>query len=105
YFYYADQMRRKTGIDLVVLCGSLFEKTNFKSGFCGVDEGSDRLYNIPVAKKLKMASYFAKNFVASPAYLNPSLADTAFAFFSSYLMKHNFVWLYHYIPWDEKVIN
>lgn len=104
YFWHADQLRKRMGIDLVFLGGNRYEKTNFKSGFCGVREGTGRLYDTTIANKARMAWHYGKNFLLNPGYLNTSLLDTAFAFFSSYLMRHDFVWLFNYLAWNEQVI-
>jgi hypothetical protein len=104
YFYYADKLRRQMGIHLVFFGGNRMEKTNFKSAFTGVDEGQGRLYNISAMKKLKLIGYYLRQFLTNPTYLNRSLIDTAFAFYSSYIILHDFIWLYDYIPWDEKEI-
>lgn len=37
-------------------------------------------------------------------YFNSSFLDTSLGFFSTYIQKHNYVYLWHYIPWDEKTI-
>lgn len=111
YFYYYNKLRKEMGIDLAISCGNRFEKTDFKSGFCGVynknyGEGrSWRPYDISLAKKLRFAAYFGWSMGKNPGYWNGSLVDTAKGFWSSYLQKHDFVWLYDYIPWDEGLIN
>lgn len=106
YFYYADKLRRQMGVELVYLMGNPFEKTNFKTGFTGVEETSGRIYNIPVTRKLMMLSYYLKEIFLSPSYINFSLLDSLWALYSSYWMKHDFLTLpfIHYIPWDEREI-
>lgn len=105
YFYYADQIRKQNHLDLVFLFGNPLERTSFKSGFAGVNEKSRRIYNVPVSSKLKLVSYYLGEFVSNPSYLNSSIFDTAQAYYSSYMMKHDFTWLFHYIPWKEDEIN
>ena len=105
YFYYAEKVRRQAGVDLTFFFGNSFEKTNFKTGFCGIEQESTRLYNTAMKNKLKLLAYYGKEFLLNPRYLNPSLVDTAFAYYSSYMMKHNFYWLFNYIPWDEREID
>ncbi|MEZ5934512.1 MAG: hypothetical protein R3F54_21740 [Alphaproteobacteria bacterium] len=110
YFYYYDRVKKNLGLDIAISCGNRFEKTDFKSGFCGVfnkgfGEGrSWRPYDISVAKKLKYLRYFAWRMSANPGYWNASLLDNAKGFYASYVMKHNFLWLFDYIPWEEDVI-
>lgn len=106
YFYYANQLRKQTGIKLIVLCECPYEKTDFKSGFCGIRprHGEKSVYAIPALSKAKLARYYAKQFIRNPAYINPSILDTMSAFFSYYMMPHEFLKLYDYIKWDEEQI-
>jgi hypothetical protein len=110
YFYYYDRVKKNLGLDIAISCGNRFEKTDFKSGFCGVfnkgfGEGrSWRPYDISAAKKLKYLRYFAGHMGRNPCYWNASLIDNAKGFYASYIMKHNFLWLFDYIPWEEDVI-
>lgn len=102
YFYHAHMLRRRTGIDLVfMLENQRYEKTGFKSGFCGVDEGRARIYDVSLADKARLAAFYGGQFIANPRYLNRSLLDTAGAFLSSYALKHDFVPLYDFVHWDE----
>ena len=45
-----------------------------------------------------------KNFILNPSYLNDSIIDTAKAYFDTFLKKDDFLWLYHFIDWEEKNI-
>ena len=107
YFYYANKLRKQTGIKLIVLCECPYEKTNFKSGFCGVRPNfvEKSVYSIPMISKIQLASYYAGQYLINPTYINQSLIDTLFAFFSYYMMSHEFLKLYEYIKWDENKIN
>ncbi len=111
YFYYLNQLRKRMGIDLVFYTENPLEKTDFKLGFCGVkpnfstNDSYNFLYNIGVAKKIKLASYYLRQFIRNPAYLNSSLIDSFTAYLSSYFYHHNYLYLYQYINWDEEKIN
>ncbi|WP_176244901.1 hypothetical protein [Oceanibacterium hippocampi] len=106
YFYYLQQTRQRYNVDLAFIGGNRLEKTNFKTGFCGVsNEGGWRLYGVHWTKKAQLAFYYLKEILANPRYINRSLLDTVNAFRVSYLMPHDFVWLYDYIPWDETLID
>ncbi len=105
YFYYANKLRRQIGVRLVFLMGNQFEKTDFKTAFTGVQECKGRLYNLPLGRKLRMGRFFLGQYLRNPAYLNLSLFDTVWAAYSSYGMRHDFEWLFNYIPWDEKEIH
>lgn len=105
-FYYMNQLRRRTGIELVVLCLNPMEKTDFKSGFCNVVQGEGTaFYHTTFLNKMRMVGYYLGNFLSNPAYLNRSLLDTAGAFVSSYFMPHNHLYLFDYLRWDEDQIN
>lgn len=106
YFYYAYQLRKQNNIDLLILGENHYEKTSFKSGFSGAkqeDKGS-MAYNISSMNKIKMLLYYAKTFATNTKFLNSSIIDTTTAFASFYLLPHEYLNLYDYILWDEKVI-
>ena len=54
--------------------------------------------------KTQLALYYGSQYLQNPAYFNRSLFDTVFAYFVAYLMPLQFVYLWHYIPWDEQHI-
>ncbi len=105
YFYHLARLRRQLGIDLAFLGGNPLEKTGFKTGFTGVKESGGRTYDISAAKKARIALYYGTQFLLNPGYLNRSLLDTANAYYSSYMLKHDFTWLFRYIKWDEDEID
>jgi len=106
FFYYANKLMKQNGIKLMIFCeNERLENTRFKSGFCGVYEGNNRWANIPMIQKIKLALYYAKKFIGNPSYLNGSLLDSVFAYISTYFIKHDYIFLYRYIKWDEKTIN
>lgn len=105
FFYYANKLMRQNDIGLLIWCeNEKLENTKFKTGFCGVYEGNNRWANIPVWQKIKLALYYAKQFIKNPAYLNSSLLDTLFAYLSTYLLSHDYLFLYRYIDWDEQKV-
>ena len=106
YFYYANKLRKQIGVDQVVLCENSLERTNFKTGFCGVFQPLDTqsIYGLSVKNQLKLAFYYAKQYARNRYYLNASLIDTLGAFASYYLIPHEFLNVYQFVRWDEKVI-
>jgi glutamine---fructose-6-phosphate transaminase (isomerizing) len=109
FFYsHARDLRRETGIDLVVFCaGNELERTPFKTGFAGVRENnySNRLFALGSAKKLQLAAYYAGQFLANPRYFNESLLNSIRSFHSTFVGVDDFLYLYLYEPWNEDVIN
>ena len=103
YFYYANKLRKQLGIDLIIYSENPFEKTDFKSGFCGIPPKFNikHAYNLGLLNKTKLAFYYLKQYLSNPDYLNSSLLDTMSAYASSYLIPHDYVYLYRYINWDE----
>ncbi|RCV66045.1 Glucosamine 6-phosphate synthetase [Methanophagales archaeon] len=106
YFYYMNKLAKQTGIGLIIFGENLLERTDFKSGFCGIEPQGDldHAYTLSSRKKLKLASYYGKEFLLNPSYINSSILDTMAAFFSYYLIPHQYLNLYDYIKWDEKKI-
>lgn len=105
YFYHMNKLRRQTGIKLTIYSDNPLEKTEFKSGFCGVREAKGKsYYALPGINKLRLACYYGGRFLANPAYLNASLLDSLSAFYSTYGLRHDYLMLYGYTPWDEETI-
>jgi glucosamine--fructose-6-phosphate aminotransferase (isomerizing) len=48
--------------------------------------------------------YYLKQFVLNPAYINRSIIDTLFAYYSSYVLTDDYLYLFHYLDWDENKI-
>ena len=101
YFHYARQIQSQLGVELSFLCENILERAHFKSGFMGVNEGHNRVFNIGMAKKVQVLRYHMAQYLLNPRYINKSMFDTLFAFQSSYLMTHNNVQLFDYAKWDE----
>lgn len=107
YFYYLNRLKEQVRTGLSVYCENPLEQTNFKYGFCGVEPKFDNnhVYKIGLRKKLALAFYYAAHYARNPGLLNASLTDTIGAFFATYVLPHNYLYLYRYIPWDEEAIN
>jgi glucosamine--fructose-6-phosphate aminotransferase (isomerizing) len=109
-FFYdiGRQLRRELGIPLVIFCaGNELERTDFKGGFAGVREPQhgQRLFAFSAFDKLKIAAFYAGQYLLNPTYINESLIDSVHSFRSSFLSKDDFLYLFHHIPWDENEIN
>ncbi len=105
--YFAEQVKRQTKTDLMIYCrGNELEDERFKFGYYGIFDGTPGgvLHNLSWMGKVQMAAYYAREYLFNPSYINSSLVDTVGAYFSAYLMSHEFVYLWHYIPWDENEI-
>ncbi len=108
YFYgIGRQLRKELDIPLVVFCaGNPLERTDFKGGFAGVRESQhgQRLFAFSASNKVQIAAYYARQYARNPAYVNESLLDTIGSFYTTFIGKDDFLYLFHYLPWDEQVI-
>ncbi len=107
FFRHVNRVAAEQRIPLVFLGVNPFEKTDFKTGFCGVAPNFDaeRIYSLSGGGKLRLIAHYLGQFISNPAYLNASLPDTIDAFFSFYGIKQEQLDLYNYIMWDEKTVN
>lgn len=102
--YYADELAQKTGIKLIFYCrGNELENEEFKWGHCGIVNATPKgvIHNLSPQGKLQIAAYYFKQYLLNPSYINSSLLDTLFAYYSTYVQKHDYIYLWHYIPWKE----
>ncbi len=107
FFYHANQLKKETGINLVVFCtGNGMEKAYYKWGLSGMKSGdeSETMSRVSLTKKLNLLKYYSKNFIKNPSYLNSSLLDSAAGFFHTFIGKEESLRLYHYIKWNEDEI-
>jgi glucosamine--fructose-6-phosphate aminotransferase (isomerizing) len=107
FYAHARQLRKETGIKLVIFCtGNMIEEARYKTGLMGVPQDDDDmvLTNMSTRNKVGMLWYFAKNYLKNPAYINESLWDTFNAFYQTFIVKDDFLYLYHYLPWHEDEI-
>jgi glutamine---fructose-6-phosphate transaminase (isomerizing) len=107
FYQHARQLRKETGIKLVIFCtGNMIEEASYKTGLMGFAQDDDNMVLTKMSRrdKLAMLWYFAKNYARNPAYINESLIDTANAFWQTFVVKDDFLYLYHYLPWHEDTI-
>lgn len=105
--YFISDIAKKNNIKLIFFCrGNMLENEEFKWGYCGIKNGSPSgvLHNLSLWGKLKILSFFAKEYLLNPSYINISIGDTLFAYWVTYMMRLDFTYLWHYIPWNEQTI-
>ncbi len=107
YFYYADVIKKQNGLDTTFMGENHLEKTGFKTAFSGAkqEDAGFMAYHISTANKLRMVSFYMKEYLTNPAYINQSLLDTAGAFFSYYGLKHDYINIFDYLKWDETTVS
>lgn len=103
YFYYAEKLKKEYQLPLLIMGENYFEKTGFKNSFAGGKQssGGSMAYHVPGTQKAKMLGYYASQYLANPAYLNRSLWDTTWAFYSYFLAPRDYFNLFDYVRWDE----
>ena len=108
FFRVVNEIKRQTGIRLDLWSANPLENTDFKSGFCGVppDFEKKRVDYLSFHRKVRMAAYYGKHFLANPRYLNSSIADTLGAFFAYYIEpRRDFFFIFDHMVWDEREVN
>lgn len=104
---YIDRLARRNNIKLIFFCrGNEYEREEFKAGHCGVKDADPGgvIHDLASVGKAKIAFYYGLQYFRNPNYINSSLFDTLSAYFITYIQKHNYIFFWHYIPWDEKTI-
>jgi glutamine---fructose-6-phosphate transaminase (isomerizing) len=106
YFFHTARLMNEHALRLSVMGENMLETTRFKTGFCGIAPhfDNDRTYSIPLTDKARMMLFYGKEYLLNPAYINTSLLDTLDAFRSYYVMKHENLNIFDYLPWDEHTI-
>ena len=107
YLYYANQVKKQLGVELIFVGTNRLEITEFKTGFCNVSS-NERHFSAPskndLSFKIKLFWYYLKNYFNNPSYINSSLMDNISAFQSYYFIDQDYISLYDYIPWKEENI-
>jgi hypothetical protein len=107
FYYYTDQVKRQTGMQLNIWGINPLENTDFKVGFLGVppDHHKKRIYSLSLKRQLRLFSCVGKCILNNPYYLNRSVWDTLGSFVSRSIIPHrDYYHLYDYVRWDEKEI-
>lgn len=108
FYYYVDQVKEQTGIDLNIWGINPLENTDFKVGFLGVppDFEKERIYSLSVTRQLMLFYAVMKAVLANPRYLNGSVFDTLGGYISRSIKPHtDYFHLYDYVRWDEERID
>jgi len=108
FFYYCDQVKKQTGIDLNIWGINFLENTDFKTGFAGLppDTDKDAPYALSILNQLRLFGFVGKQVVTNPGYLNGSVWDSLGSFAVRYLAKKtDYYHLFDYWQWDEDDVN
>ena len=107
YFYYAEQVQKRTGVSFQIWGNNRLERSDFKTGFCGFDRGGykdNSLMRMGALHNARILAYYARAYLRNPAYINNSIPDTLFSYFYYYLKPLDYLDFYNYIEWDEQTI-
>ena len=107
YFYYAQQVQRRTGAAFQIWGNNRLERSDFKTGFCGFDRGGykdNSLMRMGARHNAQILAYYGKQFLTNRGYLNRSIPDTLFSYFMYYVAKLEYLDFFDYIPWNESEI-
>lgn len=105
--YYVDVIKKELGVDLVFFCrGNELEREEFKAGYCGIKNADPGgvIHNYALIDKLKLLRYYLWQFLINPAYWNSSLWSSMLGYLVTYVVPHNYIYLWHYISWEENKI-
>ena len=108
FLYYAYKLMQENDIQLFIWFTNTFEISDFKEGFCGVSKmnlnNPARTWTLSTKNKIRLVYYYVLKYLQNPKYLNKSIFDNIFAFYSYYILPEYNIYLFNYIPWDEKEI-
>lgn len=108
FFYYCNQVKKQTGIDLNIWGINYLENTEFKTGFAGLPPkfNKKRIYSLSIKNQIKLFSFIGNNILKSPGYFNQSVKDSLGSFAARYIApKKDYYHLFDYYRWDENEIN
>ena len=107
FFYYTEQLKKQTGIDLNIWGINNLENTDFKVGFCRVkpDFNKKRIYSLSASSKIMLIKHIGKNLLTNPSYFNSSVPDTIGSFISRYRFENkDYYHFFDYYNWNENEI-
>jgi len=105
--YYIKKTAQKYDINLVILArGNEFENTDFKWGFLGMPCGEPAgvLHDLSFAGRMIFSINSVMQLIRNPAYFNSAIWETMFDYWATYMLRYNFLYLWHYISWNESEI-
>lgn len=112
FVWYGNRVKRENNLELDFFTFNLFEKTQFKEEYTGIQfwrpgADADKLgEELGIWRGVKLCSYYGGQFLSNWKYLNRSIADTFYGFVTYYVMPRTFEALFRYIEWrEDDVVN
>jgi asparagine synthetase B (glutamine-hydrolysing) len=101
YHHFAHELQERTGLPLIN-GGCPLEWTYFKEGFSGKKPS---FMKRTWFDRFKILSFFMGQSLKNPKYLNASIFDNLLAFKYYYVETLKVINLFHFLPWNEDVVN
>lgn len=109
FHYHLIQLQKHTGITLNIWGENYLEKTDFKTGFAGLEPEFNKkvLYSLSIENYLRLFSFLAKSAISNPSYINPSILDNLVSQYSrSFQKKVDYFNFFDFYDWNENdVVN
>jgi len=106
FFRYASAVKNELHLSNSLFGMTRFEPAGFKTGFAGIRETNqyEKTFDLGISNKVKLASFYARQSLTNPSYLNSSLADSISGYYSYYLKKMDYLQLFDYVKWNEESV-
>lgn len=101
YHHYAKELKERLGLPLIS-GGSPLEWTYFKEGFSGI---KPTFMKRTFLDRFQLIKFFILEALRNTKYINSSIFDNLLAYKYYYLDVLNPINLFHFLPWDEDVVN
>lgn len=101
YHHYAKELKERLGLPLIS-GGSPLEWTYFKEGFSGI---KPTFMKRTFLDRFQLIKFFMFEALRNTKYINSSIFDNLLAYKYYYLDVLNPINLFHFLPWDEDVVN
>ena len=108
FFYYANKLKKEMKLNTIFFSMNWLEKTYFKSGFARVNDldyndysVSKKTHSMDFFNKIKLMKFYFMNTLSNKGYINTSIFDTLWGFYSFYLLGKNYKSIFDYIKWQE----
>jgi len=106
FFRFASEVKKELKLSNSVFGMTRFEPAGFKTGFAGIRETNqyEKTFDLGISNKVKLASFYSRQSLANPSYLNSSLLDSVSGYYSYYLKKMDYLQLFDYVKWHERSV-
>jgi glucosamine--fructose-6-phosphate aminotransferase (isomerizing) len=103
FFRFASEVKNELNLSNSLFGMTRFEPSGFKTGFAGIRETNqyEKVFDLGISNKVKLASFYARQSLGNPSYLNSSLIDSISGYYSYYLKKMDYLQIFDYVKWDE----